>query len=84
MKKCVTCAIGSWIVGLSTLWLAGMGLGGWALPAGGAINVAYAVLGLVALTFLYYQIVPCKRCAAVNKPKTAVDAAESAAGEMEE
>ena len=64
MKKCFICTICSWIVGLSTLWLVGMGLGGWPLPAGGWINICYAVLGLIALGFLYYQLVPCPRCVA--------------------
>lgn len=46
-----------------------MGLGGWALPSGGAVNLIYAVLGIIALGFLYYQIVPCKRCLLANRQK---------------
>jgi hypothetical protein len=69
MKKCLICKICSWVVGLSTLWLVVMGLTGWQLPTGAAVNLAYAALGLVALGFMYYQMVPCKRCMAVNQPK---------------
>ena len=78
MKKCLLCTICSWIVGLSTLWLVGMGLGGWALPSGGLVNIGYALLGLIALGFLYYQVVPCSRCVARNQSNAA-----SASSEME-
>ncbi len=83
MKKCIVCAVCSWIVGLSMLGFVVIGLGGWKLPSGGVVNLVYAALGLITLGFLYYQVVPCQRCVAVNKLK-ATDATNGSAGEMEE
>jgi len=61
--KCALCNFGSWLVGVASICLGVAGIFDLDLPAGTLAGVTYTVLIVVALGFLYYQIVPCPRCA---------------------
>ncbi|MBI4032499.1 hypothetical protein HY374_02215 [Candidatus Berkelbacteria bacterium] len=65
--KCAICTYGSWAVGLSTVYASVMGILGRPLPSGTIAGVIYAILFVTALSFLYYQIVPCPRCEAKRR-----------------
>ncbi len=70
MTKCTICKLGSWTVGLATIVLALAGLLAIPLPTGPVAITLYILLALIALSFLYYQITPCPRCAAVRRDRS--------------
>lgn len=65
--KCRICTIFSWIVGLSTILFSLVGIFDIPLPSGTLAGAAYVILILIALGFLYYQIIPCPRCLEQSK-----------------
>ncbi len=67
MQKCTICQLGSWVVGLSAIGFAVCAWLGYALPTSMIAKVIYVMIVCIAASFLYYQIVPCPRCVAVNK-----------------
>lgn len=67
MRKCGICMFGSWVVGLVAVAASLFGILSYPLPAGTLAGALYVVVLVVAISFLYYQIVPCPRCARKQK-----------------
>jgi len=65
-KKCFVCAWGSWVVGLSAVALVIAGIFELTLPTGLLAKIIYVGIGINAIGFVYYQIVPCPMCARKN------------------
>lgn len=65
--KCALCSIASWVLGLAGIWLGVTGIFNLDLPTGTLAGALYTVLVVIALGFLYYQVVPCPRCARIAR-----------------